>query len=73
VPNHGRAAELNYVISNLFEFGEINGSIVVGKVHWGVFQFASTSGGSDPMCSRKVATFQISSSDIIPFQAPIPL
>src|SRR5438309_5010334 len=33
VPNHGRAAELNYVMSNSFGFGGINGSIVLGKVY----------------------------------------
>jgi 3-oxoacyl-[acyl-carrier-protein] synthase II len=33
VPNHGRAAELNYVMSNSFGFGGINASIVLGKVH----------------------------------------
>ena len=32
VPNHGRAAELNYVMSNSFGFGGINASIVLGKV-----------------------------------------
>jgi 3-oxoacyl-[acyl-carrier-protein] synthase II len=32
VPNHGRAAELNYVMSNSFGFGGINGSIVLGKL-----------------------------------------
>jgi 3-oxoacyl-[acyl-carrier-protein] synthase II len=33
VPNHGRAAELNYVMSNSFGFGGINASIVLGRVH----------------------------------------
>jgi len=33
VPNHGRAAELNYIMSNSFGFGGINASIVLGKVH----------------------------------------
>lgn len=33
VPNHGRSAELNYVMSNSFGFGGINASIVLGKVH----------------------------------------
>src|SRR5256884_8440283 len=32
VPNHGRPAELNYVMSNSFGFGGINGSIVLGRV-----------------------------------------
>src|SRR5947209_1672780 len=32
VPNHGRAAELNYVMSNSFGFGGINASIVLGKI-----------------------------------------
>jgi 3-oxoacyl-[acyl-carrier-protein] synthase II len=32
VPNHGRAAELNYVMSNSFGFGGINASIVLGRV-----------------------------------------
>jgi 3-oxoacyl-[acyl-carrier-protein] synthase II len=32
VPNHGRSAELNYVMSNSFGFGGINGSIVLGRV-----------------------------------------
>jgi 3-oxoacyl-[acyl-carrier-protein] synthase II len=31
VPNHGRAAELNYIMSNSFGFGGINASIVLGK------------------------------------------
>jgi 3-oxoacyl-[acyl-carrier-protein] synthase II len=31
VPNHGRAAELNYVMSNSFGFGGINACIVMGK------------------------------------------
>src|SRR5437868_2934592 len=33
VPNHGRAAELNYVMSNSFGFGGINACIVLGKVN----------------------------------------
>ena len=33
VPNHGRTAELHYVMSNSFGFGGINASIVLGKVH----------------------------------------
>jgi 3-oxoacyl-[acyl-carrier-protein] synthase II len=32
VPNHGRAAELSYVMSNSFGFGGINASIVLGRV-----------------------------------------
>ena len=32
VPNHGRAAPLNYVMSNSFGFGGINACIVLGKV-----------------------------------------
>jgi len=32
VPNHGRAASLNYVMSNSFGFGGINASIVLGRV-----------------------------------------
>jgi 3-oxoacyl-[acyl-carrier-protein] synthase II len=32
VPNHGRAAELNYVMSNSFGFGGINACIILGKV-----------------------------------------
>src|SRR4029077_8379639 len=32
VPNHGRAAELNYIMSNSFGFGGINASIVLGKI-----------------------------------------
>jgi 3-oxoacyl-[acyl-carrier-protein] synthase II len=32
VPNHGRAAELNYVMSNSFGFGGINACVVLGKV-----------------------------------------
>ena len=31
VPNHGRAAALNYVMSNSFGFGGINASIVLGR------------------------------------------
>ncbi len=32
VPNYGRAAELNYVLSNSFGFGGINSCIVLGRV-----------------------------------------
>ena len=32
VPNHGRAAELNHIMSNSFGFGGINASIVLGRV-----------------------------------------
>jgi 3-oxoacyl-[acyl-carrier-protein] synthase II len=32
VPNHGRAAEMNYVMSNSFGFGGINASVVMGRV-----------------------------------------
>src|SRR5438128_4629436 len=32
VPNHGRAAELNYVMSNSFGFGGINACVVLGHV-----------------------------------------
>jgi 3-oxoacyl-[acyl-carrier-protein] synthase II len=32
VPNHGRAAELQYVLSNSFGFGGINACIVLGKL-----------------------------------------
>ncbi|HET9801339.1 MAG TPA: beta-ketoacyl-[acyl-carrier-protein] synthase family protein, partial [Chthoniobacterales bacterium] len=32
VPNHGRAAELNHIMSNSFGFGGINASIVLGKL-----------------------------------------
>src|SRR5438105_5268832 len=32
VPNHGRTAELNYVMSNSFGFGGINACIVLGRV-----------------------------------------
>jgi 3-oxoacyl-[acyl-carrier-protein] synthase II len=32
VPNHGRAAELSYIMSNSFGFGGINASIVLGKL-----------------------------------------
>jgi 3-oxoacyl-[acyl-carrier-protein] synthase II len=31
VPNHGRATELNYVMSNSFGFGGINASVVLGR------------------------------------------
>jgi 3-oxoacyl-[acyl-carrier-protein] synthase II len=33
VPNHGRAAELNYVMSNSFGFGGINACVVLGRIH----------------------------------------
>ena len=32
VPNHGRSAELNYVMSNSFGFGGINACVVLGRV-----------------------------------------
>ena len=32
VPNHGRAAELKYVLSNSFGFGGINACVILGKV-----------------------------------------
>ncbi|CAN5512722.1 beta-ketoacyl-ACP synthase II [soil metagenome] len=32
VPNHGRTAELNYVLSNSFGFGGINSCLVLGRV-----------------------------------------
>src|SRR3954464_2431704 len=32
VPNHGRPAELNYVMSNSFGFGGINACVVLGRV-----------------------------------------
>src|SRR5436305_8231370 len=32
VPNHGRAAELNHVLSNSFGFGGINACVVLGKL-----------------------------------------
>jgi len=32
VPNHGRAEELNYVMSNSFGFGGINACVILGKV-----------------------------------------
>lgn len=32
VPNHGRAAELDYVLSNSFGFGGINSCVVLGRV-----------------------------------------
>ncbi|CAA9259329.1 MAG: 3-oxoacyl-[acyl-carrier-protein] synthase, KASII [uncultured Chthoniobacterales bacterium] len=32
VPQHGRAAELNYVLSNSFGFGGINSCVVLGRV-----------------------------------------
>src|SRR5437016_962480 len=33
VPNHGRAAKLNYVMSNSFGFGGINACVILGKVN----------------------------------------
>ena len=33
VPNHGRAARLDYVMSNSFGFGGINACVVLGRVH----------------------------------------
>jgi len=32
VPNHGRSAELNYVMSNSFGFGGINACVILGKL-----------------------------------------
>src|SRR5262249_18424812 len=32
VPNHGRTAGLNYVMSNSFGFGGINASVVLGRI-----------------------------------------
>src|SRR5438445_8808922 len=32
VPNHGRAADLNYIMSNSFGFGGINASVVLGRI-----------------------------------------
>src|SRR6184192_1323868 len=32
VPNHGRAAELNYIMSNSFGFGGINACVVLGRI-----------------------------------------
>ncbi|HEY5037022.1 MAG TPA: beta-ketoacyl-[acyl-carrier-protein] synthase II, partial [Chthoniobacterales bacterium] len=32
VPEHGREAEVNYILSNSFGFGGINASIVLGKL-----------------------------------------
>ena len=32
VPNHGRAAKLNYVMSNSFGFGGINACVILGKL-----------------------------------------
>jgi 3-oxoacyl-[acyl-carrier-protein] synthase II len=32
VPNHGRAAKLNYVMSNSFGFGGINACVILGRV-----------------------------------------
>jgi 3-oxoacyl-[acyl-carrier-protein] synthase II len=32
VPNHGRAADLNYIMSNSFGFGGINACVVLGRV-----------------------------------------
>ena len=31
VPNHGRAAELNYILSNSFGFGGINACLILGR------------------------------------------
>ena len=36
VPNHGRPAELNYVLSNSFGFGGINACVILGKVNHSV-------------------------------------
>jgi 3-oxoacyl-[acyl-carrier-protein] synthase II len=33
VPNHGRAAKLNYVMSNSFGFGGINASVILGRAN----------------------------------------
>ena len=33
VPNHGRQAKLNYIMSNSFGFGGINACVILGKVH----------------------------------------
>ena len=33
VPNHGRSAKLNYVMSNSFGFGGINACVILGKVN----------------------------------------
>jgi len=32
VPNHGREAKLDYVMSNSFGFGGINACVVLGRV-----------------------------------------
>ena len=32
VPDHGRDAELNYVLSNSFGFGGINACIILGRI-----------------------------------------
>jgi hypothetical protein len=32
-PNHGRAAQLNYVLSNSFGFGGINACVVLGRAN----------------------------------------
>ena len=32
VPNHGRAAKLNYVMSNSFGFGGINACVILGRI-----------------------------------------
>jgi len=32
VPNHGREAQLNYIMSNSFGFGGINASVILGRV-----------------------------------------
>ena len=34
VPNHGRTAKLNYVMSNSFGFGGINACLVLGRAPW---------------------------------------
>jgi 3-oxoacyl-[acyl-carrier-protein] synthase II len=33
VPNHGREAKLDYIMSNSFGFGGINACVVLGRVH----------------------------------------
>ena len=32
VPNHGREAELNHVMTNSFGFGGINACVILGKI-----------------------------------------
>ena len=32
VPNHGRPAELNYILSNSFGFGGINACLILGRI-----------------------------------------